>query len=335
MGAEGSFEVFTPGEMEKEYEARAGSGDLSLWKALEKGYTKVVDQLIQPPRKQYTLGSLGPSTFSFVVDSMPQTTLTPVSPRHHATREDFVVVTPTHSLHGSFWSVASSRGFSHPSRRPCVLFLHSNMGTRVDALAIRDHVLAAGFSLASFDFGGSGHSTGTYITGGVREAVDVGYVLEFLKANYDLHRFFLWGHSLGAAAALLYMQQLNLSTRPVALPPAATIPTGAELVTTRTSPTTTTTLPSCSTSTHVATTSHEPQPLVILAAVLDSPYTTFQDMTESIVETVKSNGLPAPAALLRLGMRMVTKSIESRGGFVVAQVRAWMSMRTGYNDCFR
>ncbi|RHY23308.1 hypothetical protein DYB25_010108 [Aphanomyces astaci] len=113
MGAEGSFEVFTPGEMEKEYEVRAGSGDLSLWKALEKGYTKVVDQLIQPPRKQYTLGSLGPSTFSFVVDSMPQTTLTPVSPRHHATREDFVVVTPTHSLHGSFWSVASSRGFSH------------------------------------------------------------------------------------------------------------------------------------------------------------------------------------------------------------------------------
>ncbi|KAG9409246.1 hypothetical protein AC1031_019496 [Aphanomyces cochlioides] len=256
MGVEGSFEVFAAGELENEYEKRGGKGDLSLWKALEKGYNAVVNQLIQPPRKRYTLAELGPVEY--------------VLPRHsqqiQVTRRDFVVQTPTHDIHGSLWSVSTTEAAS----TPCLVYLHSNMGCRLSVLEMRDRALAAGCNIAAFDFGGFGLSTGEFVTGGLREAEDIHHVLHHLHTELGMHNFFLWGHSLGAAAALLYME------------------------------------------------AHKNLP--IIAAVLDSPYTTFSDMSENIVQTVKANGIPAPAALLHMGMNLVTKSVESRAGFQITQV---------------
>ncbi|KAF0688435.1 Aste57867_19951 [Aphanomyces stellatus] len=284
MGAEGSFEVFTPGELEQEYETRAGKGDLNLWRALEKGYNKAVEQLIQPPRKQYKLEALGPTEFNFVSTGQPQTSLTPTSPRVRATRRDFVLPTATHDLHGSFWSLQRSTS-THPPP-PCIVYLHSNMGSRLDALSIREYALGGGCHLAAFDFGGSGMSTGTYITGGLREATDLRNVLAYLQTTFHMERFLLWGHSLGAAAILLYLAEEAAKKTKAA--------------------------------------SESPH---IHGVVLDSPYTTFQDMTESLIQTVKANGLPAPAPLLRLGMSMVTRSIEARAGFKLQQVNPLQSSK--------
>lgn len=60
-----------------------------------------------------------------------------------------------------------------------------------------------GFSLLAFDFSGSGRSEGEYISLGVWERYDVATVVEHL-VSVDVHSIVLWGHSMGAATALMY-----------------------------------------------------------------------------------------------------------------------------------
>lgn len=87
---------------------------------------------------------------------------------------------------------------------PCVIFLHGNSSSRVDALSLLDYILPQNISLFCFDFAGSGKSEGEYVSLGYHERHDVSTVVDFLKRSGRVSSISLWGRSMGAATALLY-----------------------------------------------------------------------------------------------------------------------------------
>lgn len=87
---------------------------------------------------------------------------------------------------------------------PCIVFLHGNSSSRVEALPLLDFILPQNFSLFCFDFSGSGKSEGEYVTLGYFERLDVKCVVDYLRKCGRVSGISLWGRSMGAVTALLY-----------------------------------------------------------------------------------------------------------------------------------
>ena len=87
---------------------------------------------------------------------------------------------------------------------PVVIFLHGNCSCRCAVLPILPHLLTLGCSVFAFDFAGSGVSDGEYVSLGHHEQHDVRTVVEYLRASAMVTKIAVWGHSMGAATALLY-----------------------------------------------------------------------------------------------------------------------------------
>lgn len=86
---------------------------------------------------------------------------------------------------------------------PCVIYLHGNSGSRIDADDIVDSYLAERIAVFSIDFGGCGLSEGEYVTLGWRERDDLECVLDYLSGDKNTACIALFGRSMGAATALL------------------------------------------------------------------------------------------------------------------------------------
>ena len=56
---------------------------------------------------------------------------------------------------------------------PCVIYMHGNSSSRLEALSSLSLVLSIGCTLLSFDFSGSGHSEGEYVSLGAFEKDDL------------------------------------------------------------------------------------------------------------------------------------------------------------------
>ncbi len=65
-------------------------------------------------------------------------------------------------------------------------------------------MLKAAITLFSFDFSGSGHSDGEYVSLGWWEREDLKVVVEYLRAGGRTSTIGLWGRSMGAVTALLH-----------------------------------------------------------------------------------------------------------------------------------
>ena len=113
---------------------------------------------------------------------------------------------------------------------PLVVYLHGNASSRLEVIKsnIFNTVASLGACLCAFDFAGSGHSQGEYVSLGVRECEDVATVVEFLTRGSRIsaaeaaaagvasmagsargRRVVLWGRSMGAVAALLYASRYS------------------------------------------------------------------------------------------------------------------------------
>jgi alpha-beta hydrolase superfamily lysophospholipase len=167
-----------------------------------------------------------------------------------------------------------------------VVYLHCNIGDRRDVLPLRDKLLSAGFSLVCFDFGACGHSTGTYLSGGLREQEELATVLSYVCDHFpsfvsrETTPWYLWGHSLGAATALLYVAAAASNS------------------------------------------SRSPPRVHVSAVILDSPYTSLLEMSQNIIHNVKTNVLPyAPAFMLQAAAKWIRRSAESEAGFEFHRVR--------------
>lgn len=93
---------------------------------------------------------------------------------------------------------------SKDGRLPCVIYCHTNSGSRRDADEILFSLLPRGITVFAFDFAGSGLSDGEFVTLGSREVDDLEVVVKYLREEGSTSTIGLWGRSMGAVTALLY-----------------------------------------------------------------------------------------------------------------------------------
>lgn len=130
----------------------------SYYSMLKEGYQSLVNAIIRPPRSQYDVAQLGPIQFPFC-DKV-----------FH--RRDFELVNDRNlRICCSQWSPVDR---DRPSTiLPCVVYMHGNSSSRLEALGSLSLVLSIGATLLTFDFAGSGMSEGEYVSLGVFEKDDL------------------------------------------------------------------------------------------------------------------------------------------------------------------
>eukprot|EP00286_Rhodomonas_abbreviata_P005458 CAMPEP_0181334178 /NCGR_PEP_ID=MMETSP1101-20121128/26103_1 /TAXON_ID=46948 /ORGANISM="Rhodomonas abbreviata, Strain Caron Lab Isolate" /LENGTH=322 /DNA_ID=CAMNT_0023444101 /DNA_START=232 /DNA_END=1196 /DNA_ORIENTATION=- len=146
--------------------------------------------ICRPPRKQYTVEELGPAKF-LIQEQM-------------CVRRDMELCNRRQlKIKGSHYLPVHADTMQVTKPVPCVVYLHGNSGSRIDADDIVDSYLAVGIAVFSIDFGGCGLSEGDFVTLGWRERDDLECVLDYLSTNKDTACIALFGRSMGAATALL------------------------------------------------------------------------------------------------------------------------------------
>ena len=90
---------------------------------------------------------------------------------------------------------------------PCVIFLHANGCSRVEAMEYLESIASNGMNLFCFDFSGSGKSEGPHCSLGWFEQDDLECVIDYLSSTGNVSRIGVWGRSMGAITALLYAKR--------------------------------------------------------------------------------------------------------------------------------
>lgn len=156
------------------------------------GYEQLVHAIIRPPRYIYEEAELGPARFMFA------------GAVYH--RVDFDVSSHRPGrpiLKCSHFTPEPKQGM-RPLKRPCVVVLHGNAGSRVEGRFLLKTVLSASADLVCFDFAGSGLSQGDVVSLGHFEKDDLLAILERLRCFDHITAIGLWGRSMGAVTALLH-----------------------------------------------------------------------------------------------------------------------------------
>lgn len=126
------------------------------------------------------------------------------------TRNDIIVKNQKgQSLHASHF-LPTGAGIKIPT----IVFLHGRSGSLEQCHFLLEAAISKGVAVFSFDFAGSGNSDGDFVSLGVSERYDVTAVVEHLSGK-GVEKIVLWGHSMGAATALMYaaLPQRNKSVK--------------------------------------------------------------------------------------------------------------------------
>lgn len=153
------------------------------------GYSTLWKAVIRPPKCEYDIADLGPTEF---VISNTRVTRTDIELKN----------VQGHTLRCSHFEPY------HYDRKwvemPCVIYMHGNSSSRLEALETVPYFLPANITLFCFDFAGCGHSGGEYISLGWYERDDLALIVEYLRKNRKVSTIGLWGRSMGAVTALLH-----------------------------------------------------------------------------------------------------------------------------------
>lgn len=205
---EEEIQVFDAKEFEKQWQ-KNGMGNESMWSFFSSSYQQIVDTILRPMAEQGRPGrllynplhDLGPVE----IDVWPNVEgSTSAATSLKAIRQDH-----TMTCYGgkkivfSIWRLQDENGDS-TKPRPFVLYLHSAVGSRPEALHALHTSLRAGANFAALDFQGSGLSEGDIVTWGYYENNDVVDVVRYLLKLGTTTRIALWGRQLGAATAMSY-----------------------------------------------------------------------------------------------------------------------------------
>lgn len=87
---------------------------------------------------------------------------------------------------------------------PCVIYLHGNSSSRVEAMQAIGPLLTSNMTLVALDFAGCGMSEGEYISLGWYERDDVEVLVEHLRKSETVSTIGLWGRSMGAVTSLMH-----------------------------------------------------------------------------------------------------------------------------------
>ena len=88
---------------------------------------------------------------------------------------------------------------------PVVIYLHGNSSNREEGMNQVPLLLRHHINVFLFDFSGSGLSEGEYITLGYQEKDDLETVVNFLSSYPGVGKIGVWGRSMGAATAMMYL----------------------------------------------------------------------------------------------------------------------------------
>mmetsp|Transcript_37503 Transcript_37503/g.104247 ORF Transcript_37503/g.104247 Transcript_37503/m.104247 type:complete len:417 (-) Transcript_37503:147-1397(-) len=155
---------------------------------------KLWNLVIRPPRASYSTSQLGPT--EFIVNGV------------RATRRDVNLRTARGTI------LACSHFVPRQDRRgkefhnfPVIVYLHGNSSSRLEAGSLVSTLIAQGISLFCFDAAGCGLSEGDYVSLGWHERDDLAAVLSHLRQSPLCGPIGLWGRSMGAVTALLYVER--------------------------------------------------------------------------------------------------------------------------------
>ena len=148
-----------------------------LWKAI-----------IRPPRDHYTPEMLGAKDFYIN--------------NNRCLRTDFELMSVQgYKIVGSHFEPAEASRIS--PILPCVIFLHGNCSSRLEALNYL-FLLSGDITLVAIDLPGCGLSEGEYISLGWYEQYDLANLVDFLREERRVGGLAIWGRSMGAVTAILY-----------------------------------------------------------------------------------------------------------------------------------
>lgn len=139
---------------------------------LKAGFDGLCDFFIRPPRNEYDIEDLGPKDF--------------VIRGKRVLREDFQLTNPRNmTLQCSFYK---PQGNPENAKLPCVIYIHGNSGSRMDAIDCVPVLLPNNICLFSFDAAGSGFSEGSYVSLGFYEKFDVQAIVDYLRSTNKISR---------------------------------------------------------------------------------------------------------------------------------------------------
>ncbi|PHJ21315.1 protein c14orf29 [Cystoisospora suis] len=163
---------------------------MAIFSKVSEQYTELVNFIIRPPRDDsYTETDLGPPIF-------------PLARRTYKRTDVVLINRRNQRLQCSHFEPINKH--RSQEKLPCVVYLHGNCSSRVEALGTLPVLLPQGITVFAFDFAGSGKSDGAYVSLGWWEREDLDVVIEHLRASGTVSTIGLWGRSMGAVTALLH-----------------------------------------------------------------------------------------------------------------------------------
>jgi len=163
--------------------------DGSIFGKINDQYAELWKAIIRPPRDVYDVKDLGPPVFSMGNRTYQRTDTTLLNPKG----ERLVC--------SHFEPIPTER---KSKILPCVIYLHGNCSSRLEALSTIPVLLPLNITIFCFDFAGSGLSDGEYVSLGYHEREDLGSVVEMLRESGTVSCIGIWGRSMGAVTALLH-----------------------------------------------------------------------------------------------------------------------------------
>ena len=152
-------------------------------------YETLWKSIIRPKRDEYSEDDLGLDSFK-------------IKQKHFSRKNYIILGTNGNILKCTFYKL------DEIDRKtlsiPIIIYLHGNCGSRTDSMKYIRKILENEINLFCFDFAGCGKSEGEYISLGFHEAEDLRIVIDFIKKLPHVGKIGLWGHSMGAATAVLY-----------------------------------------------------------------------------------------------------------------------------------
>jgi len=148
-------------------------------------YNMLWRMVIRPPRDLYAPEELGPAKFRLG--------------KRVYERRDLQLRSSRGVLECSHFVPAKTP----EAKRPCVVYLHGNCSSRLEAFDALPVLLPRGLTVFCLDLSGSGRSEGEYISLGHHEERDLRVVLQHLRGLDSVTAIGLWGRSMGATTSIL------------------------------------------------------------------------------------------------------------------------------------
>eukprot|EP00927_Polykrikos_kofoidii_P015193 TRINITY_DN16740_c0_g1_i1.p1 TRINITY_DN16740_c0_g1~~TRINITY_DN16740_c0_g1_i1.p1 ORF type:complete len:531 (-),score=80.28 TRINITY_DN16740_c0_g1_i1:456-2048(-) len=164
--------------------------DLSWKTLLTDTYGVLWKMIIRPPRAEYSPEDLGPKKFRMGDKSFERNDLQLVNDRGL-------------KLECSHFVPLRQKGKGKPDSMPCVIYLHGNCSSRLEASDTLQVLLPRDISVFSLDLSGSGLSEGEFISLGHFEERDLQTVIDYLRKLDEVSAVGVWGRSMGAATTIL------------------------------------------------------------------------------------------------------------------------------------